>query len=89
MFCAVGEVPEWFKGLVLKTSVRASVPWVRIPPSPPTTPTICLRTGYGLLTDRNGVGFLPYSQSGRVDAAFFPHQFSKPGSRFSCGPAVG
>ena len=35
MFCAVGEVPEWLKGPVLKTGVRASVPWVRIPPSPP------------------------------------------------------
>ena len=26
---------EWFKALVLKTSVRETVPWVRIPPSPP------------------------------------------------------
>ena len=25
---------EWFKALVLKTSVPATVPWVRIPPSP-------------------------------------------------------
>lgn len=25
---------EWFKALVLKTSVRETVPWVRIPPSP-------------------------------------------------------
>lgn len=30
-----GEVVERFKALVLKTSVRVSVPWVRIPPSPP------------------------------------------------------
>ena len=30
-----GEVSEWFKELVLKTSVPATVPWVRIPPSPP------------------------------------------------------
>ena len=35
MLCAVGEVPEWLKGPVLKTGVRASVPWVRIPPPPP------------------------------------------------------
>ena len=35
MFCAAGEVPEWLNGPVLKTGVRASVPWVRIPPSPP------------------------------------------------------
>ena len=26
---------EWFKAAVLKTAVRESVPWVRIPPSPP------------------------------------------------------
>jgi hypothetical protein len=31
-----GEVAEWFKAEVLKTSVGASLPWVRIPPSPPT-----------------------------------------------------
>ena len=33
-----GEVPEWLKGLVLKTSRRSRVSWVRIPPSPPTIP---------------------------------------------------
>ncbi len=37
MFGAAGEVPEWLNGPVLKTGVRASVPWVRIPPSPPTS----------------------------------------------------
>lgn len=30
-----GWVSERFKELVLKTSVRGSVPWVRIPPHPP------------------------------------------------------
>ena len=30
----LGEVAEWFKAAVLKTAVRESVPWVRIPPSP-------------------------------------------------------
>src|SRR5262249_19241932 len=39
--CAIegrsGEVAEWFKAPVLKTGVGASLPWVRIPPSPPTT----------------------------------------------------
>src|SRR5690625_3611054 len=30
-----GEVPEWLNGPVSKTDVRATVPWVRIPPSPP------------------------------------------------------
>ena len=33
-----GEVPEWSIGTVSKTVVRASVPWVRIPPSPPLAP---------------------------------------------------
>ncbi len=28
-------MPEWFKGTVLKTVVPETVPWVRIPPSPP------------------------------------------------------
>ena len=30
-----GEVVEWLKALVLKTSEGATLPWVRIPPSPP------------------------------------------------------
>ena len=30
-----GEVPEWSNGLDSKSSVRFTVPWVRIPPSPP------------------------------------------------------
>ena len=30
-----GEVPEWFKGTVLKTVVSEMVPRVRISPSPP------------------------------------------------------
>ena len=30
-----GEVAEWSNALVLKTSGPLSVPWVRIPPSPP------------------------------------------------------
>src|SRR5580692_10579463 len=31
-----GEVTEWLKVLASKASVRETVPWVRIPPSPPT-----------------------------------------------------
>ena len=31
-----GEVPEWSIGPVSKTGVPLRVPWVRIPPSPPT-----------------------------------------------------
>jgi hypothetical protein len=30
-----GEVTERFKVLASKASVRETVPWVRIPPSPP------------------------------------------------------
>ncbi|EFO33774.1 conserved hypothetical protein [Roseibium sp. TrichSKD4] len=30
-----GRVVEWFKAPVLKTGVRGTVPWVRIPPLPP------------------------------------------------------
>ena len=30
-----GRVAEWFKAAVLKTAVRATAPWVRIPPLPP------------------------------------------------------
>jgi len=30
-------VAEWFKALVLKTSVGGTPPWVRIPPLPPIT----------------------------------------------------
>ena len=32
---ADGQVSEWFKELVLKTSEGVSSPWVRIPPCPP------------------------------------------------------
>ncbi len=32
----IGRVAEWFKAPVLKTGVPARVPWVRIPPLPPT-----------------------------------------------------
>ena len=35
VFATPGEVPEWFKGTVLKTVVSAMVPRVRISPSPP------------------------------------------------------
>lgn len=43
-----GSVAEWFKALVLKTSVRGTVPWVRIPPLPPLALTKPFsRSGYG------------------------------------------
>jgi hypothetical protein len=31
----LGEVSEWSNETVLKTVVQETVPWVRIPPSPP------------------------------------------------------
>ncbi len=34
-----GSVAEWFKALVLKTSVGGTPPWVRIPPLPPGSPS--------------------------------------------------
>ncbi len=42
-----GEVPEWSIGTVSKTVVRASVPWVRIPPSPPISLTCIKQAGGG------------------------------------------
>ena len=43
-----GWVAEWFKALVLKTSVRGTVPWVRIPPHPPLAPAKAFSlSGYG------------------------------------------
>ena len=33
-----GQVAEWFKAAVLKTAVGGSLPWVRIPPCPPSLP---------------------------------------------------
>ncbi len=35
MIAPLGEVPEWSNGPDSKSGVRVSVPWVRIPPSPP------------------------------------------------------
>ena len=42
---ADGGVPERSNGAVSKTVVRASVPWVRIPPPPPASP--CSRSTIG------------------------------------------
>lgn len=44
----LGAVAERSKAVVLKTIVRESVPWVRIPPAPPLAPTKAFsRSGYG------------------------------------------
>ena len=41
-------MPEWSIGPVSKTGEPSRVPWVRIPPSPPTTPEIVLVLGSDL-----------------------------------------
>ena len=38
-----GEMAEWFKAAVLKTAVGASLPWVRIPLSPPVSQPLAVR----------------------------------------------
>ena len=57
-----GEVPEWSNGADSKSVVRANVPGVRIPPSPPVTNKGCHRqplfvSGEGVWT--NPLGFEP------------------------------
>ncbi len=42
-----GEVPEWSIGTVSKTVVHASVPWGRIPPSPPLNLILSANPGGG------------------------------------------
>ncbi len=54
-----GWVAEWFKAAVLKTAVRATVPWVRIPPHPPYSATESVqgpRLGPFFLFVSKGVG---------------------------------
>ena len=89
MFSAAGEVPEWLNGPVLKTGVRASVPWVRIPPSPPyitTNPLIVLRLFIyfnfcPLFSPLISLLFLPYkSSSGFLPLVFRVAQNSYPGT---------
>jgi hypothetical protein len=50
-----GEVSERFKETVLKTVVPETVPWVRIPPSPPICYTSHARRG---TQEAEGVGLL-------------------------------
>src|SRR6185437_14968086 len=45
MFFRRGQMAEWFKAAVLKTAVGASLPWVRIPLSPPNMQKKPRRTG--------------------------------------------
>ena len=54
-----GSVAEWFKALVLKTSVRETAPWVRIPPLPPFAPAKVFSRSYP-----SGLTALPARRSG-------------------------
>lgn len=50
-----GSVAEWFKALVLKTSVGGTPPWVRIPPLPP----IMQNKNFKTTRYRFGIRYLP------------------------------
>ncbi len=68
-----GEVAERFKAAVLKTAVGASLPWVRIPPSPPdarTAPSgaVLASGGEGLWTNPLGFDGFAWSKSGQPQA---------------------
>ena len=56
-----GGVPEWPIGAVSKTVVRASVPWVRIPPPPPQTPLNFSHCSIGFESDDLGPLSVPTS----------------------------
>jgi hypothetical protein len=63
-----GEVTEWFKVLASKASVRETVPWVRIPPSPPHNsiifiPCSCRFFGRDRASRSTGVNLFPESPS--------------------------
>ncbi len=62
-----GEVAEWSIAPVSKTGVGASLPWVRIPPSPPNRPT---PSGYCYAL--NGID-LPQRSPARVGLAGAPN----------------
>ena len=47
-----GWVAEWSIAAVLKTAVRASVPWVRIPPHPPVSLRVPLSGNAGSAVKR-------------------------------------
>jgi hypothetical protein len=45
--CSFGEVQEWLNWQHWKCCVRGTVPWVRIPPSPPEIPPEIKRNDEG------------------------------------------
>ena len=52
-----GEVAEWSNAPHSKCGVRATVPWVRIPPSPPRTPSTGLVYQVSAENPRGSAGF--------------------------------
>ena len=78
----LGEVAEWSNALVLKTSEGASLPWVRIPPSPPLTPenpfSVCSRSQIFLLFSKViAYGLLSAFLAVWVEMVLYPPIFSK------------
>lgn len=59
---AAGEMAEWLKAHAWKACVRETVPWVRIPLSPPTP--FQLHRRIGRIIPRNPVVFAPASTAG-------------------------
>src|SRR6266404_6730577 len=59
-----GRVAEWFKAPVLKTGVPARVPWVRIPPLPPSCALSSLETSVTERTQDMGGNLVPKGMGG-------------------------
>ena len=83
-----GEVPEWPIGTVSKTVVGASLPWVRIPPSPPDTPVTVKQGTSGRSESRESAWFSlhimmrqPGTSGISQDRAASGTQASKPSAR--------
>ena len=73
-----GEVVEWLKAPHSKCGIRATVSWVRIPPSPPKS---SLPIGLGRLTDwRNGTGRVSLHRRDSRHGILFPVSQVHPGN---------
>ena len=78
-----GSVAEWFKALVLKTSVGGTPPWVRIPPLPPMQSQIAfIYFPQPILRDFRGLS----THAVRGDLPAAPHRTPVPQkSQWLCG----
>ena len=89
----IGEMAERFKALVLKTSVVAIPPWVRIPLSPPTTrliETVSLhRFFFGARSHRFADRILPFAGHSAAMSRPFGARLSKAGSAVTSSCALG